>query len=106
MKRQHSNILFYIVVICLLGGILVACTEVNPEAHGQLVNPGFEEQLSGWDSQGTDGAGSIISGGHSGDFELSHTAGSMETTQTLTGLPNGWVTLRAWVRSSGWQEEA
>ena len=30
----------------------------------------------------------------------------METTQTLTNVPNGWYTLKAWVRSSRDQKEA
>jgi arabinogalactan endo-1,4-beta-galactosidase len=64
---------------------------------GPLVhNPGFESELSSWNS-----TGSIESGGHSGQFRLTHGAGTLETTQVLTGVPNGWHTLRTWVRSNG-----
>ena len=46
--------------------------------------------------------------GHSGDFRLTHKAAEayqVETSQIVTGLANGWYTLRAWVRSSGGQNE-
>ena len=66
-----------------------------------LLNPGFESGLSGWQS-----AGSLDSQAHSGQSSLRHGAGKLETSQTLAQLPNGWYTLRAWVRSSGKQNTA
>lgn len=69
--------------------------------HPPLVNPGFEAGLSGWNS-----AGHLDTAAHSGSAALRHGAGQLETTQTLTGIPNGWYTLKAWVRSSGDQQDA
>ena len=46
--------------------------------------------------------------GHSSDFRLTHkseAAYQVETWQTVSGLADGWYTLRAWVRSSGGQNE-
>ena len=64
-------------------------------------NPGFESGLTGWKTTGI-----LESDAHSGRFRLTHDAGKLETTQTLQKVPNGWYTLRAWVRSSGGQKEA
>ena len=78
-----------------------------------LVNPGFEEQaaggtLPGWTHSGDVAAILIEDNGHSSDFRLTHTSSAVyqvETSQTITGFANGPYTLRAWVRSSGGQEE-
>ena len=67
-----------------------------------LVNPGFETDLSGWTS-----TGKLVSDeAHGGSSSLLHGAGKLETTQTLENIPNGWYTLKAWVRSSRDQKEA
>jgi arabinogalactan endo-1,4-beta-galactosidase len=66
-----------------------------------VLNPGFETSLSGWNS-----AGKLDGEAHSGLSSLKHGAGQLETTQTLKNVPNGWCTLKAWVRSSGSQKEA
>jgi arabinogalactan endo-1,4-beta-galactosidase len=76
-----------------------------------LANPGFEEQepagtAVGWSHTGDVEAVLIEDHGHSGDFRLTHTgeeAHQVESWQTVSGLANGWYTLRAWVRSSGGQ---
>jgi arabinogalactan endo-1,4-beta-galactosidase len=76
-----------------------------------LVNPGFEDQDSagmpaGWDHTGDIEAIQVDERGHSGDFRLTHQgsdAYQVETWQTVSGLVNGWYTLRVWVRSSGGQ---
>jgi arabinogalactan endo-1,4-beta-galactosidase len=76
-----------------------------------LVNPGFEEQETGgtptgWTHTGAVETVLIEDRGHSGDFRLTHKgaeAYQVETSQTITGLTNGWYSLRAWVRSSGGQ---
>jgi arabinogalactan endo-1,4-beta-galactosidase len=76
-----------------------------------LTNPGFEDPetggvLPGWGHTGAADAVTIEDRGHSGDFRLTHQgseAYQVETWQTVSGLANGWHTLRAWVRSSGGQ---
>ena len=78
-----------------------------------IVNPSFEEQDAsgsplGWTSAGAVSAVLLEEKGHAGNFRLSHKAAQayqVETTQTVTGLENGWYTLRAWVRSSGGQNQ-
>ena len=78
-----------------------------------LINPGFEEQkpaglLTGWNHTGALEAVLIDERGHSGSFRLTHQAGTayqVETWQTISGLENGWYTLRGWARSSGGQNE-
>lgn len=73
----------------------------SPKITPAVVNPGFEEGLSGWNS-----AGGLDKNAHSGNSALWHGAGKLETTQTLMDIPNGWYTLRVWARSSGRQNEA
>jgi arabinogalactan endo-1,4-beta-galactosidase len=76
-----------------------------------LINPGFEEQdsngmPSGWEHIGAVENIKMDERGHSGDFRLTHQgseAYQVETRQTISGLENGWVTLRVWIRSSGGQ---
>jgi arabinogalactan endo-1,4-beta-galactosidase len=77
-----------------------------------LVNHGFEDDgagttiptaPSGWTNSGTTTAASIEPGGHQGGFHLAHRHAddySVETSQTLRNLRDGWYTLRAWVRRS------
>ncbi len=59
-----------------------------------IINPGFEAGLSGWS-----GAGVLEAAAHTGSWALRHGAGRRETTQTVTGLANGWHTLTVWVRA-------
>jgi arabinogalactan endo-1,4-beta-galactosidase len=76
-----------------------------------LANPGFEEDepggtASGWTHTGTVDAVKLDENGHSGDLRLTHQAAEayqVETSQSVSGLANGWYTLRGWVRSSGGQ---
>ena len=76
-----------------------------------LLNPGFENQdlngaLTGWNHTGTGDAITIEDRGHSGEFRLTHQsveAYQINTWQAVSGLENGWYTLRAWARSSGGQ---
>jgi arabinogalactan endo-1,4-beta-galactosidase len=85
---------------------------VLPSAPVVLVNPGFEEPASqgtpgGWSSSGPETAVLLEENGHSGGFRLTHKASEtfiVETSQSTSGLVNGWYTLRAWVRSSGKNE--
>ncbi len=82
-----------------------------------VINPGFEESDSRatppgwvtWSPNGSEQAAYVDSGGHSGSYRLTHSAAQaylVSTSQTLTGLTEGWYTLRAWVRSSGGQRAA
>ena len=73
-----------------------------------IINPGFEPDEAGNAPAGWNTGGVIESGDHSSETRLTHPGGSarVETSQTLTGLPNGWYTLKAWVRSSGKQKDA
>jgi arabinogalactan endo-1,4-beta-galactosidase len=88
-------------------------TEVSAPAPKPITlsNPGFEDRETsgmptGWDHTGAAEAVTIEDGGHSGDFRLTHRSSEayqVETWQTVSGLENGWYTLRAWTRSSGEQ---
>lgn len=83
----------------------------------RLVNPGFEEQdasglLSGWETTGNQAAALLEDKGYSGSFRLTHSGAAagdkayqVETAQVVHGLADSWYTLRAWVRSSGGQNE-
>jgi len=76
-----------------------------------LTNPGFEDQEPGempvgWTHTGAVEAVKLDKNGHSGNLRLTHQATEayqVETSQSVSGLANGWYTLRGWVRSSGEQ---
>jgi len=80
----------------------------------ELTNPSFEEGdtngiPTGWLVAGAAEAVLLEDSGHESGFRLTHRgeeAYRVETIQTITGLANDWYTLRAWVRSSGGQNEA
>jgi arabinogalactan endo-1,4-beta-galactosidase len=74
---------------------------LKPKPTPPVINPSFEDGLNGWQS-----AGKIEADGHASASRLTHETGKLETTQTLKDVPDGWYTLRAWVRSSGGQKEA
>jgi hypothetical protein len=86
--------------------------------NNYALNPGFEADrvaqgtLAGWT-----GTPNVARGGpnrnsldaHSGRWSLQQfadTAYTASMTQTVTGLPNGTYTLKAWVKSSGGQNSA
>ncbi|HUF39555.1 MAG TPA: arabinogalactan endo-1,4-beta-galactosidase [Anaerolineales bacterium] len=72
-----------------------------------LANPSFEEGHTGWISAGS-GEALLESGGHESETRLTHQGEGefrLETTLALSGLSDGWVTLRGWARSSGGQDE-
>ncbi len=84
-------------------------------AVGSIANPGFEGDgvgvgsPTGWTSVGTESADFTEGGGHSGGFRLSHwsaEAFDVETRQTVGDRPDGWYTLRAWVRRSSGANES
>lgn len=78
-----------------------------------IINPSFEDQDAGglplgWTSSGAGSTVQLEDRGHSGNFRLTHKAVEayqVETSQTITGLEDGWYTLRGWIRSSGGQNE-
>jgi arabinogalactan endo-1,4-beta-galactosidase len=79
-----------------------------------ILNPSFELQDSNgtaedWNNSGDVDMVRIEDRGHSGDFRLTHKSErpyKVETWQSVSGLVNGWYTLRAWIQSSGGQNEA
>ena len=83
-----------------------------------LINPGFENKETsgmpvGWNNTGATDAVVIEDGGRKSDLpgnsRLTHRgsdAYQVETWQAISGLANGWYTLRAWARSSGGQKAA
>jgi arabinogalactan endo-1,4-beta-galactosidase len=78
----------------------------TPQTSSVLINPGFESpgSLAAWVSSDVTAAVTVEPGGHSGQFQLtqrSDQAFKVQTTQTLSGLADGWYTLRAWARTSG-----
>lgn len=92
--------------VCLLMGAEAVAGSAAPPA---LVNPGFESDATGvalpagWASSGSDAADFTEPGGNGGGFRLSHwSAGaySVDTSQVVSGLRDGWYTLRAQVRRS------
>ncbi len=86
----------------------MAAPEVEPV---RLANPGFEEKGLGetpasWTHTGAAEAAKLDRNGYSGNLRLTHQAAEayqVETSQSVTGLADGWYTLRGWVRSSGGQ---
>jgi arabinogalactan endo-1,4-beta-galactosidase len=84
-------------------------TMATPKAEPvSLANPGFEDQELGWIHAGAVEAVKLDENGHSGNLRLTHQAATsyqVETLQIVSGLTNGWYTLRGWVRSSGEQND-
>jgi arabinogalactan endo-1,4-beta-galactosidase len=93
-----------------IGIVLSSLLAVAPVA-----NPGFEDDgtgvasPAGWTTVGTETADFTEGGGHSGSFRLAHWSSEpfdVETRQTLSDLPDGSYTLRAWVRRSSGANES
>ncbi len=78
-----------------------------------VYNPGFEYSAAtqnplGWATTSTADATADYTetGGHNSQFRLTHykaTAYQVTTSQTISNLPNGTYTLRAWAQSGGGQ---
>src|SRR5262245_45025155 len=97
-----------------LSGLLVLSLPVLANSQSTpiinaVANPSFDADgtgvasPSGWQSSGSVDADYTEFGGHTGNFRLSHysaNAYSVDTTQTVRGLPDGWYTMRAWARRS------
>lgn len=94
----------------------VSITQVltNPVYGNRVKNPGFEEDGAwaatpkNWSTSGSTPAADFAESGgaHGGNYLLKHwnaNAYQVYTYQTITNLPNGVYTLKAWVISSGGQ---
>jgi hypothetical protein len=108
MTSKRKRLILLVAIIALSGLVLVIRQNLPPEPVPAIVNPSFEpdeagDALAGWNSGGI-----VESDGRSGGMRLTHLGGEarVETSQTLTNVPNGWYTLKVWVRSSGKQKEA
>lgn len=69
-----------------------------------VINPGFESALTGWSTIGPVGAAKIETAGHESAHRLTHwlaAAGTVTTSQSLTGIGTGWWTVRASIKSGG-----
>ena len=99
----NKRTIFVVLLLLALaiGGYFVIKEILRPKTVPSVLNPGFEPDLSGWVS-----AGKVEADGHFGTSCLTHGAGKLETTQTLTQVSNGWYTLKVWVNSSGKQNQA
>jgi arabinogalactan endo-1,4-beta-galactosidase len=87
-------------VLALAGGTSDAAP---PPRSIALANPGFENGLAGWQNAGDSSASFTEAGGHSGSYRLTHRSAApyaVTTSQTVTGVPPGWITLSAWARRS------
>lgn len=94
---RRKRILFFLLIFILAAGVIGMSWYLSqPKSVPAVVNPGFESGLDGWT-----GSGVVAAEGHTSAARLTHGAGAIETTQTLENVPNGWVTLRAWVRTQG-----
>jgi arabinogalactan endo-1,4-beta-galactosidase len=113
MSRNRVLTLTSVSVLFTIFSLLLGT--VPAVAQTTVVNPGFEEDNAvttspiGWTVTGTPGASYTEWGGHTGNWHLTNWSQDpyvVETSQTLTGLARGWYTLRAWLKSSGGQNEA
>ncbi len=109
------RLLTLVSAFALLTTLLAPLGAAPVRAASTVTNPGFEADNdhtftpTGWTITGTAGASYTEWGGHTGDWRLSNWSADpyvVETSQTLDGLARGWYTLRAWVKSSGGQNEA
>jgi arabinogalactan endo-1,4-beta-galactosidase len=111
-RKRALNLILVVMLLCILIGLSGSLPAV---AQTMVINPGFEEDNAvtsyptGWTVTGTPSASFTQWGGHTGNWHLTNWSSDayvVETSQTLTGLERGWYTLRAWIKSSGGQNEA
>ncbi|WP_208020621.1 glycoside hydrolase family 53 protein [Labedella phragmitis] len=93
--------------LALAAASLIAITPMTitpaSAADGGLVNADFEDGLDGWSVSGAEGGAKTESGGTSGT-RLTHwleADGAVATTQTVTGLSDGWWTFAVDAVSGG-----
>ncbi|MNW35384.1 Endo-1,4-beta-xylanase A precursor [compost metagenome] len=85
----------------------------NPEGI-DIVNRGFEnggsgESIEGWNEEGDTAASYVVEPGYDSAYSLSHggtEAYRVATSQTISGLKEGYYTLTGWTQSSGGQKAA
>lgn len=97
MKRETLIWLILLVIVILSGVVLIFVQLNQPKIMPELINPSFESGLDGWESTGVQ-----QEEGRDSAFRLTHASGLNETLQTLTNVPNGWITLSVWVHSDGY----
>jgi arabinogalactan endo-1,4-beta-galactosidase len=94
--------------------LILPCSAAGQPAPA-LANPAFDQDdtgvaaPTGWTSAGSTDADFSEWGGHAAGFRLTHwsaSAYSVDTTQTLTALHDGWYTAKAWVRRSSGQNQS
>jgi arabinogalactan endo-1,4-beta-galactosidase len=102
---RRTSVLTGLVLVSLVYGDRPAAAQTAPA----LVNPSFEADGTGvanpigWTTSGDVNASYTEWGGHSSNYRLSHwspNAYSVDTTQTLNDVPEGWYTVSAWARRS------
>lgn len=95
--------------------VLTTLSSVHAASTPVVVNPGFEGDgagvaaPSGWKSSGAIDADFTEWGGYGGSYRLSHWSAegyTVDTTQTIRGLRDGWYTAKAWVRRSPGDNDA
>ena len=104
MRRTIPVVLSLVATLLAVTVAGVAATSLSSPA-----NAGFEDDgaavadPTAWKSRGDTSADFSEAGGRSGAFRLTHWSAdpyAVTTSQKLTGLDNGWVTLRAAIRRS------
>ncbi len=115
MLRKALSIM--LIVAILLPLYLTAPPSLTAFAYASVINPGFEADggwaatPTGWSTSGANPSADFaeaVSSAHSGSCILSHWSSSayqVYTYQVKTDLPNGYYTLKAWVKRGSGQIE-
>ena len=124
VTAQHSMLHYSVsfIFVCTTYVSLLSARQIKDDKPASvsefqdsvIVNSGFEpDSLAispyGWTTfadQNNSVASRTVEGGYSGKYALEHrkeTAYKLTTSQILTGLPDGYYSLWAWVRNSGGQ---
>jgi arabinogalactan endo-1,4-beta-galactosidase len=92
-------------------GLIAPSAVANPaggspsgSVSATVANASFESGLTGWTSVGQQGAAKIETAGYLSDHRLTQwlaESATVTTSQTITGLSEGWWTMRAHVLSGG-----
>lgn len=101
-NKQARRVIPAAAAMALAAGTLLA--PVPAFAAGTVANAGFESGFSGWTVAGPAGSAKTEGGGNQSASRLTHwlgSAGTATTSQTLTGLTEGWRTFRANIKSGG-----
>lgn len=103
-KRRDRHVKLSALTLALSVMVTAVVGSVPAQAASTVTNAGFESGLAGWSVTGPVGAAKIETGGYQSTNRLTQwleTATTATTSQTLTGLTNGWWTFRANVKSGG-----